>query len=150
MYDVVTVSAHPYELTSLSASAMTMPMIFYITGDGRVAKVGSEFGAGAGVEAEPSDFRASKVAKTSIDSSQGYTNFELVYTGLSSGVIRITYREYSPDDLARTAFFQDLTYNAGERSVRFRDLAIEILKATNEQIEYRVKAMPDNWSQTKS
>ena len=61
---------------------------------------------------------------------------ELLYLGLAGGDIRVSYREYR-DDIARPAFFQELTYNLDSSDViRYRNFRIKVLNATNEEIEY--------------
>lgn len=73
-----------------------------------------------------------------VDTRAGYTNFELVYSGKSGNSLNILYREYTPDDLARSAFFQSLTYDVTTRVVRFKALKIEIKEANNEGVTYTV------------
>jgi hypothetical protein len=75
---------------------------------------------------------------TKIDTSQGYENYELIYTGKDKEAIHITYREYSPDDLARTAFFQNLTYPADAKVIRFKGFKILVDEATSESITFKV------------
>ena len=65
-------------------------------------------------------------------------NYEIIYTGRVGDTIRLNYREYSPDDLARTAFFQELTYPADQKSLRFRDIKMEVDVADSEKIRFRV------------
>lgn len=73
-----------------------------------------------------------------VDMSSGYINYEIVYTGKSSDTINLLYREFTPDDLAKTAFYQNLTYSAKSDTVRFRKLKINIKEATNERLSYTV------------
>ena len=64
---------------------------------------------------------------------------ELIYNGKSKDTIRLSYREYIKD-MARPAFYQDLTYDLAEsREIAFRDLRIEVLEATNSAIKFFVK-----------
>ena len=65
-------------------------------------------------------------------------NFELVYTGKTPDSFMLVYREYTPDDLARPAFFQNLTYSIGQKQIRFKKLLIEVLSVDNEKIVYKV------------
>lgn len=71
--------------------------------------------------------------------SAGYTNFELIYSGASKDSIRMLYREYTANDMARPAFTQELTYDRGEPTIRFRKVLLQVLAADNEKIEYVVK-----------
>jgi len=73
-----------------------------------------------------------------IDGNQGYENYELIYTGKDKDAIHITYREYSPEDLARTAFFQNLTYPANAKVIRFKGFKILVDEATSESITFKV------------
>ena len=50
----------------------------------------------------------------------------------------MTYREYSPNDRARTDFFQNLTYDSSSKIIRFKDYKIRIKEATNQSIKFVV------------
>jgi len=68
--------------------------------------------------------------------SEGSYKHELIYNGKSKDTIRLSYREYA-NDMARPAFYQDLTYDLSEsREIAFRDLRIEVLEATNLAIKF--------------
>lgn len=72
-------------------------------------------------------------------SSEGF-RAELVYQGAGGGVLRIGYREFV-DDMARPAFSQELTYDlnpSGPTEIAFQGLRIEVVKAGNLKMEYRV------------
>jgi len=63
---------------------------------------------------------------------------ELVYSGVSGGVVRLSYREFS-GDLARPAFTQELTYDLADGDeIGFRGARFRVLKATNVAIRYVV------------
>lgn len=63
---------------------------------------------------------------------------ELVYSGLSRGVVKILYREFL-GDLARPAFSQDLNYDLADGDeLGYRGARIKVLKATNTSIRFRV------------
>jgi len=64
--------------------------------------------------------------------------YELIYTGKNDVSLNATYKEYSSSDLARPAFFQNLTYQANAKQIRFKDFLIQIHNVTNEQITYTV------------
>ncbi|MCX6050881.1 MAG: hypothetical protein NTZ60_00010 [Campylobacterales bacterium] len=69
---------------------------------------------------------------------KGSYSYSIIYTGKDSNSIKLQYREYK-DDMARIAFYQDLTYDLKEsKIIRFKKFKIEILKADNEGIEYKV------------
>jgi hypothetical protein len=145
-YDAVEIKVHPFELTTLKSSSAVVPMTFFIDGAGRVARAGGGFGITTEVSGlDPADFRATRGEKTSIDASRGYTNFELLYSGVSAGAVRLTYREYAPSDASRPASFQDLSYNLADKTVRFKNVLLEIDGADNQAIHFRVKAVPQEW-----
>ena len=85
-------------------------------------------------------------AKLTLDSTQivkstkGYENFELLYAGTNSNGLNLTYREFSPDGLARVAFFQNLTYEVGARSITFKQYRISVDKSTSEAITFTVNS----------
>ncbi|NCU31380.1 MAG: hypothetical protein EOM23_00255 [Candidatus Moranbacteria bacterium] len=73
-----------------------------------------------------------------INKLKPFENFEIVYTGIDNNSIKILYREYSPDSLARTAFYQNLTYPIDSKFIRFKNTKIEVIDINNEQITYKV------------
>ena len=92
----------------------------------------------ADVEYEPDSLKFEPIYEDRVDKSRGFTNFELVYTGIDENTITALYREYSPDDLARPAFYQNLTYEKDARFIRFRDIRIEVVNADNEGMTFVV------------
>ena len=146
--DAVEIKVHPFELTTLRPSSGVVPMTFFIDDSGRVARSGGGFGLTTEVAGlNPPDFRARRGERTSIDATRAYTNFELLYSGSASGAVKLTYREYRPNDLSHPASFQDLTYNLADKSVRFKDVLIEVNDADNQAIHFRVKSVPQEWMQ---
>ena len=73
-----------------------------------------------------------------VKTTKGYENYELLYTGVSATGLNLTYREFSPEGLARVAFFQSLTYEAGAKSITFKKFRIAVEKATSESITFTV------------
>lgn len=73
-----------------------------------------------------------------IEPSKPYTNYEIIYNGTDKNSILFTYREFSPEGLARAAFFQNLTYDARASTIRFKKFRIEVHSATSEGISYTV------------
>jgi len=65
--------------------------------------------------------------------------YEILYQGTSRNSLKLLYREYI-DNLARPAFFQDVTYDLDSMptTVTFRTVRIEVLDANNNEIVYRV------------
>jgi hypothetical protein len=76
--------------------------------------------------------------KLLVDTSKGYENYEIIYTGINSSGINFTYREFSPDGLARVAFYQNLTYPVGVNRISFKKFRISIEDSGAEKISYRV------------
>ncbi|MDX8337359.1 hypothetical protein [Candidatus Cetobacterium colombiensis] len=68
----------------------------------------------------------------------GEVNYDIVYNGISGDTIRLTYREFTSNDLARPAFFQDITYNKNTKIIKFKKIEIQILKLTNNELTYKV------------
>jgi hypothetical protein len=73
-----------------------------------------------------------------INTKNGYENYEILYTGINANGLNMTYREFSPDGLARIAFFQNLTYEKSAKIITFKKYKIEIESASSESIAYRV------------
>ena len=64
---------------------------------------------------------------------------EFIYNGRIDNYVKFTYREFSAGGIARDAFTQDVQYDLNEGNViGFKGSRIEILKATNRVITYRV------------
>lgn len=65
--------------------------------------------------------------------------YELLYQGVSGKTIRLSYREFL-DDLARPAYFQDVSYDIGTLPVTltFRTVKLEVFSADNNALSYRV------------
>ena len=86
----------------------------------------------------PKNTRFQVIEKQRITTTGGYTNFEIIYTGKDKGALNFLYREYTPDDLAKPAFYQNLTYDINSKIIRFKKYRIEILEVSEEKITYRV------------
>ena len=70
----------------------------------------------------------------------GWVNFELIYGGINSVSLNMSYKEYSREDYARTAFYQDLTFEPNAKQIRFKDFIIKIIEATNDKLVYQILA----------
>jgi hypothetical protein len=148
LYDVVAIKVHPFELTTLKPSSAVVPMTFLVDESGRIARAGGGFGFAPEVsDLDPADFHAERAEKTNIDGTRGYTNFKLLYSGVAAGAVRLTYREFGPADQTHPSQFQDLSYNLAGKSVRFKNMSLEIDSADNQAIHFRVKSVPDEWIQ---
>jgi hypothetical protein len=145
-YDAVEIKVHAFELTTLKPSSASVPMMFFIDDTGRIARAGGGLGITNEVsDLEPADFHATRGEKTSVDSGHNYTNFELLYSGVAGGAVHITDREYAAGDLVRPASSQDLTYNLADKSIRFKNVLIDVESADNQTIRFRVKSVPPEW-----
>jgi hypothetical protein len=72
--------------------------------------------------------------------NQDSFKYEALYQGKKGNSIKISFREFK-DNMARPAFTQDIDYELnkdGTAMVGFKGLRIEILKATNMDITYKV------------
>lgn len=78
-----------------------------------------------------------------IDVKQPNFKQSLIYNGKQGSVIKFTYREYS-NDMIRPGFAQDVQYDLAESKViGFKGVRIEVIRASNTQIVYRVfKSFP--------
>ena len=94
----------------------------------------------------PSNAKLEVVSIEEIDTSKGYINFELVYSGITGNNINILYREYTREGLAREAYYQNITYPINSKTIRFRNILLLINSLTAEQISYTVTqdGLPDN------
>lgn len=65
--------------------------------------------------------------------------YELLFQGVSNKTLRLSYREFS-NDLARPAYFQDVSYDLPPlpTTVSFRSVRIEIVEAGNNGLTYRI------------
>lgn len=72
---------------------------------------------------------------------RGEGSAELLYQGVGGGVLRLTYREFTGDDLARPAFTQEVTYDVtpnAQTEILFKGAHITILSAGNTAVRYHV------------
>ena len=145
-YDAVEIKVHPFELTTLKPSSAEVPMTFFIDESGHIVRAGGGLGITTEVSGlEPADFRATRRERLESIQSHGYTSFELLYSGVGANAVRLTYREYAPGDVTHPSKFQDLTYNLSDKSIRFKDMLLEIESADNQNIRFRVKSVPQAW-----
>ena len=97
------------------------------------------FGQGCRYKVDPA-VALEPIKGVDVDTTKGYVNFELVYSGTAGNSIRILYREYSPDNLARSAFNQELTYDKDSKTISFKKLRIEVLSASSNEIRFIVRS----------
>ena len=69
---------------------------------------------------------------------KGSLNYELIYGGTEGDSFKINYREYTSENLARTPFFQDLTYPKSSEEFRFKNYRVKIHEVESGKIVYSV------------
>lgn len=74
----------------------------------------------------------------SLAGQEGAFRAQMIYSGLDGNTVRAAYREFS-GDFIRPAFTQELQYNlAQDSTIAYKSIKIQVMKATNSQIQYRV------------
>lgn len=86
----------------------------------------------------PENVKFRYVNSNSIDSNSPYINYEIIFTGMTNQSINLLYREYTLDNLAKPAFYQNLSYPTNTKIIRFKKLKIQVHKIDNQQIHYTV------------
>lgn len=95
--------------------------------------------ANSAISVVPARTRLIRGKTSKVDSRRGgYINFELLFSGITGQSMNVLYREYSPDDVARTAFFQNLTYDRNASTIRFKGLRIQLHSVNNERLKFTV------------
>lgn len=72
----------------------------------------------------------------------GEENFELLYGGINNVTMTVTYREFTSDNLARPAFYQNLVYQTDAKQIRYKDFSVQISDADNEKVKFKVISEP--------
>lgn len=130
-----------YRLVQMSAQGYAFPVRLLVTPEGRFEGSGiSAIGERMGwtYKPSPADVQLLPAESSAVVASKGFTNYELVYGGTNGDSMQVMYREYTPDDMARPAFTQQLVYSLASKSIRFRDVQIRVTSADNEKITYTV------------
>jgi len=96
----------------------------------------------AWVNNEPLDKKVRyEITRTTVDRfDENSFKKELLYQGVSKGVIRVSYREFK-NDMARAAYTQDAQYDINEDGtalIAFKGLRIDVINASSSSIKYRV------------
>ena len=60
---------------------------------------------------DPADSKMDRITETKTSKTKGFINYQIIYNGTDGKSIFMTYREFTPDDMAKTAFYQNLTYS---------------------------------------
>lgn len=87
---------------------------------------------------KPAATRFLRYEEERIETNKGYVNYEILYTGKTESSINLLYREFTSTDLARPAFFQNLTYAPNAKVIRFKKVRLAIKSANNEMLVYNV------------
>ena len=87
------------------------------------------------VTLSPPTTHFAKIAKPDM---RGGISRELIFGGVNNVSINVTYREYTPDDTARQAFYQNVIYQTSAEMIRFQDFKIKVHEVTNEKIVFTV------------
>jgi len=90
-----------------------------------------------GMDIVPSNTLFKVMNDTGIDTKAGYTNFEMIFTGVTDQSVNVLYREYSAKDITKPSV-QDLTYPRDAKIIRFREIKLAVKQVTNEKITYTV------------
>jgi hypothetical protein len=91
-----------------------------------------------GVNYEPVNTKFEEIKDEKIDLSKTFINYEIIFTGITNNSINLLYREYTPENMARSAFFQNLTYPIDSKFIRFKQVKIKIDQIDNEKIIFTV------------
>src|SRR3954447_19700541 len=86
----------------------------------------------------PPDTTFNVSSDTMVDKGKPFTYYELLYSGIEGNSLRMVYHEYSPDNLVRPAFVQELTYPVFQSELTFRNLKLEILSSDSQQVWFMV------------
>ncbi len=87
-----------------------------------------------------SSARFNRVADRNVQRTAAGQNFEIVFNGIDGQAMRFQYREYTANDLARPAFFQELSYPLATRTIRFREIVINVASIDAQEVRYTVVA----------
>jgi hypothetical protein len=119
---------------------LTGKYLIMVTKDGTVSKdVYTVANLKVGTfDIEPPSAKCRLSTEEAVDMSRGFTNIELVFTGFSNQSINLLYREYTSDDLARPAFYQNLTYDRHSEFLRFRKIRLKVDDVSAESITFSV------------
>lgn len=64
--------------------------------------------------------------------------YELIYSGMSKGSLKLTYREYV-NDMARSSFYQDAEYDYSPgMTATFKGAKVSVIEASGNAIKYKL------------
>lgn len=136
------------DVQGVKCNAIEIPgsrLVFGIKADGTFSGVAGDFNywtsplKGPNIyKINPPDTRFYPTKTQHALESAPFTNMELIYSGLSDDALHLLYREYTPKDLIRPAFTQELLYPSDAKTIRFRSFKIEIKETSAEKLVYSV------------
>jgi len=91
-----------------------------------------------GLDINPLSSRITEKWMSKVISRENVENFEIIFGGINNNQINMVYREFNAGDVAKTAFFQELTYPVNSEFVRYKSLKIKIHKINGEGISFEV------------
>ncbi|HEX6858730.1 MAG TPA: hypothetical protein VF138_00820 [Caulobacteraceae bacterium] len=140
--DTRDLDGHVYFLVPVETSQLGMAGILtlQVAEDGRIHKKAFDGGFLFSYRPDPPSGRLTPVRESEVAQDKPFSNYEIIFTGYDGNAVHLVYREYSPENLARTAFFQELTYPAGAKTIRFRNLVLDVETVDAEAIAYKVVA----------
>jgi hypothetical protein len=101
----------------------------------------THFGIGAQVGSTQLDIPAKyKITPSEPVIKEDSFKYSALYQGKTKNSIKISFREFK-NDMARPAFTQDIDYELnddGSATIGFKGLRIEVIKATNMELKYKV------------
>ena len=98
----------------------------------------SPIGSGSPYSMYPEDTIFRKAASKTPVSELGYVNHELIFTGVGSNGITLLYREYTFENIARTAFKQELVYPPQADEIRFRNYLVKVESVSSSTMVFTV------------
>lgn len=75
---------------------------------------------------------------SSIEAKSSYVNYEFIYSGKSGSSLNFLYREFTAEDLAKQAFFQNVSYESSEKTIQFKSIKLEVIEASSGYIRVKV------------
>jgi len=91
--------------------------------------------------ATPTDITFTDAQVENISSTQGYSNYEFIYSGKVGNTLNFMYREYTAADLVRPAFSQNVTYDANQGEIEFKSIKLKVIEVSNNFIRVQVVAL---------
>ena len=76
------------------------------------------------------------------DTDESGTIYDIAYHGIEDGELAFEQRGYSIDDLAHASSGQTMRFPLSQKTIRIRDIEIEVLNATARTLRFRAGVMP--------